>query len=80
MLRETRFVRQLMNLVLCRNLLHQNVQMQVQKYVERHRHLKRNLQVQVTMGMTMRMTMGMEEMGQTGMERVYQMCRHLDNY
>jgi hypothetical protein len=74
MLRGSKFVRQLMNQVLFRDLRHQNVQKRGQKFVmksPRHR-----IQTQIRMGMrlvmvivmTMPMRMEMEKVGQTVME------------
>jgi hypothetical protein len=71
MLKETRFVRQLMTLLLCQNHRHQTVLKQVQNYVVRNHHLKTG-QIQgataMEMAMIMATVMEMEEMGQTEME------------
>jgi hypothetical protein len=75
MLRETRFVRQLTNLLLFQDLLPPNVQRQVQMYVVKSpRHHQKNHQIQMGMGMemgtamVMTMVMATERTGQTAME------------
>jgi hypothetical protein len=60
MLRGTVFVLQLMILLLCQNLRHQNVLEQVQKYVVKYRQQKSHLLVQMGMEMVTEMVMVME--------------------
>jgi hypothetical protein len=59
---------------LFRNLLHQNVQMQVQKYVVKNHHQKRYLRIQMMIpmvtGIVMLAVMGVEKTDQMVMETV----------
>jgi hypothetical protein len=86
MLRETRFVPRLMNLLLRQDLLPPNVQRQVQMYVmEKHRHQKKYLQIQMMIPLVTVMITGMEKIGQMEtrtttkvVKKVVHLCHHLD--
>jgi hypothetical protein len=78
MIREMKFVRQPMSLLLYRDLPHQSVQTQVQKYEVKNHHQKcSHVQMGMEMGtaVVMVMVMLMEEMGQMETETTTEMVK-----